>query len=422
MTQHARPGPTPLGVMKRLSETQGASRQRRKTKRAASPNSDTMRTTAPGLARKARRLPPIRGAAYASGMRGALFALASAAALCASSGAAAAHGAGVAQDSPACSSITLVAWSPDGTQIAFSGRRLGHGALPLRAICVARADGKNATPLPHTLCSRRCRLDLIDSPSQLYWVVPKLILYGDDFRIFLVPLGGKPKPLGSQPGSFEQFSVDAAGDRVAAGNSACPRCAGPVTVLDVPSGKVVGRLGGSKFDNIGPSISPDGSQVVFERDYAHDSSSTLGLWTADADGSHLHRLVQTSSGGTRPLWSPAGDRIAYVEAAANSSALLLIPAHGGGRRTLVPHGVEAVFGWSPNAQSIAFEARGRLEVVNVESGKVRPLLELHFAPSVAWSPDSHQLLVNTWPRAKGCRTSLWRVPASGGKPRLLRHC
>jgi hypothetical protein len=355
-------------------------------------------------------------------MRGALLALASAAALCASFCVALAHSAGAAQDSPACSSITLVAWSPDGTQIAFSGWRLGHGPVPLRAICVAGADGENAAPLAHTVCGKKCRLDLIDSPTQLYWVAPKLLLYGDDFRIFVVPLGGKPQLLGSEPGSFEQFSVDAAGDRVAAGNSDCPRCAGPATVLDVPSGKVVGRLGGSKFDNIEPSISPDGSQVVFARDYADDSGRTLGLWTADADGSHLHHLVQTNVGGTRPLWSPAGDRIAYLEAAANSSALLLIPAHGGGSHTLVPHGVQAVFGWSPNAQSIAFEARGQLEVVSVASGKVRSLLKLHFAPSVAWSPDSGRLLVNTWPRAKGCRTSLWRVPASGGKPRLLRHC
>jgi hypothetical protein len=357
-------------------------------------------------------------------MRCALLGLASAAVLCASCGGAATHNAGAAQDSPACSSVTLVAWSPDGTQIAFSGRRLGHGPLPQRAICVAGEDGKNAAPLPHTLCAKTCRLDLIDSPSQLYWVAPKLLLYGDDFRIFLVPVGGKPQPLGSEPGSFEQFSVDAAGDRVAAGHTDCPQpqCAGPVTVLDVPSGKVVGRIGGSKFDNIEPSISPDGSQVVFERDYADDSGRTLGLWTADADGSHLHRLVQKNVVATSPLWSPAGDQIAYLEAAAGSSALLLIPAHGGGGHTLVPRGVEAVFGWSPDAESIAFEARGRLAVVNVASGKVRSLLKLHFAPSVAWSPDSGQLLVNTWPRAKGCRTSLWRVPAGGGKPRLLRHC
>src|SRR5207249_3927619 len=90
----------------------------------------------------------------------------------------------VRQAAPACSSTNLPAWSPDGTQIAFVGRRLGHGPLAVRAICVTTADGKSAAPLPHTVCTRRCRLDLIDSPTQLFWVQPNLLLYGDDFRIF----------------------------------------------------------------------------------------------------------------------------------------------------------------------------------------------------------------------------------------------
>jgi hypothetical protein len=125
------------------------------------------------------------------------------------------------QTSPACSSTDLGTWSPSGAQIAFVGRRLHHGMLPVRAICVANADGKQATPLPHTVCTRRCRLDLIDSPSQLFWVQPNLILYGDGYRIFTVPVGGDPQLIGRQFGSFEQFSVDSAGERVAAGAPSC---------------------------------------------------------------------------------------------------------------------------------------------------------------------------------------------------------
>src|ERR1051325_1404931 len=66
----------------------------------------------------------------------------------------------VRQAAPACSSTDLPAWSPDGTQIAFVGRRLGHGPVSVRAICVATSDGKRAAPLPRTVCARRCRLDL----------------------------------------------------------------------------------------------------------------------------------------------------------------------------------------------------------------------------------------------------------------------
>lgn len=352
------------------------------------------------------------GAAGAAGV-----VLAAVVAGCASGGARPLAAPAVGQVSPACSSTNLPAWSPDGKQIAFVGRRLRHGPLPVRAICVATADGRNAAPLPQTVCTRRCRLDLIDSPTQLFWVRPNLLLYGDDFRIFTIPVGGRPAPLGSQPGSFEQFAVDSAGDRVAAGFSNCPQCAGPVTVLSVPSGRVVGRIGGTKLDNITPSLSPDGKQVVFVRQYADDSGRTKGIWTASADGSRLRRLVPT---GFTPLWSPAGSRIAYLSP---SGALRLVAPQGGAGKTLVARSVGSLFGWSPDGKQIAFQGPGGwLEVVDVARGKVRKLLRLRFGPNVVWSPSSQELLVRTQPLRQNRCASLWRVPAGGGKPKLLRSC
>ena len=333
----------------------------------------------------------------------------------------------VRQTAPACSSTNLPVWSPNGTQIAFVGKHLGH-PLGVRAICVANADGKGAAPLPHTVCSRQCRLDLIDSPTQLFWVSPNLLLSGDDFRIFTIPVGGTPEPLGKQPGSFEQFSVDSAGDRVAAGHTDCPQpqCAGPVTVLSVPSGAVVGRVAGKRIDNITPSISPDGKQVVFVREHTGDYSfRSLGIWTASADGSHLRRLERA---GETPLWSPAGGKIAYLRGTApNWPALLLVSPQGGKSATLIRggkrRGVMALFGWSPDGSRIAFEnALQRLQVVDVATGNVRTLLRLRFASSVAWSRDSKELLVKTQPRRESRCASLWRVPLGGGTRQLLRRC
>ncbi len=345
--------------------------------------------------------------------------LAAVAAGCGSAGAAPLAAPAVRQEAPACSSTNLPAWSPDGTQIAFVGRRLGHGPLAARAICIATGDGKSAAPLPKTICTRRCRLDLIDSPTQLLWVQPNLLLYGDDFRIFTIPVGGTPELLGKEPGSFEQFSVDSAGDRVAAGFSDCPRCAGPVTVLSVPSGSLVGRIGGTKLDNITPSLSPGGTRVVFVRDYADSSGRTKGIWTASADGRRLRRLVPR---GFAPLWSPDGRAIAY----SLSNALRVVPPQGGAGKTLVRDGVDAIFGWSPDGKQVAFQRRGALlEVVDVGTGKVRKLLRLRFASSVAWSSTSRELLVKTQPQARSRCASLvgaCRVGARQDRAASARRC
>lgn len=57
----------------------------------------------------------------------------------------------------------------------------------------------------------------------------------------------------------------------------------------------------------------------------------------------------------------------------------------------------------------------------VATGKVRTLLNAGWPDSVAWSPNSQQLLVSTSKKTSRCY-AIWRVPAGGGKPKLLHSC
>ena len=331
-----------------------------------------------------------------------------------------------------CGTANAPAWSPDGTQIAWFGYRWprpsnGHAVGSyniLRAFCVSNADGTNLHQLARTVCSERCPNNLGDPPGQLDWVSPSLLVYGSDDGVHTISVGQKPRLL-TRAGP-EPYSLDAKGDRVATAKVAfgCTGCAGPVTIRSVPSGAVVGVVGGTKLNNDEPSLSPDGTQVVFTRSSGKNAGLNPSIWTAAADGSHLRRLERQ---GSNPLWSPAGNLIAYLAPGAARSAWRVVSPQGGTSRTLLRNGSATAFGWSPNGRWIAFpDSKGRLAVVDVTTGKVRTLLKLKLpygSSSVAWSPDSQQLLVSWRPPAhSSCPSGLWRVPLGGAKPQLVHGC
>src|SRR5262249_5306896 len=299
------------------------------------------------------------------------------------------------------------------TQIAYYGTRwpppTGHRSPTdiLQALCTMNADGTNAQPLRYTVCSERC-----SGFDEFAWVASDqlLVLRGGD--IFQIVPGSKARRI-ARAGAVS-FVTNPTGTRIATNlfYPGCLTCAGPVTILDAQSGAVVGRVGGKKLENINPSLSPDGTKVAFERNASNESGKTFGIWTAKTNGSNLRRLVKV---GQYPLWSPAGRKIAYVAGAGHPLTLRLVSAGGGKSRALVRN-VATDFGWSPDGKSIAFETgKDKLAVVDVATGKVRSLLQLHFAPTVAWSPASSELVANRVPRAQNC-CSPCLVPAPPPPP------
>jgi Tol biopolymer transport system component len=111
-------------------------------------------------------------------------------------------------------------------------------------------------------------------------------------------------------------------------------------------------------------LSPDGNKVVFE---------VLGA------GMHIlditSGLITDLGAGNRPVWSPSGDRIAFMVAEDDgytytSSDIYLINADGTGRRKLSTTTtlMEMNPTWSPAGTRIAFEvyATGDIYIITID--------------------------------------------------------
>lgn len=122
-----------------------------------------------------------------------------------------------------------------------------------------------------------------------------------------------------------------------------------------PDGSRVRQLthAGPGIYDYDPELSPDGSQIVFERDLA-DGTATLVVM--DADGSD-QRVVDTGcadpcAADAAPTWLPGGGRIAYTRVvgpfdapneSARSAVLWTVRPDGSGRRRLSEPGIDGTY-------------------------------------------------------------------------------
>ena len=179
-----------------------------------------------------------------------------------------------------------------------------------------------------------------------------------------------------------------------------------------------------------PSISPDGSRIVYA---AHrESGFPFPDWgwriaTSRIDGSKERILAKDGIYNRNPVWSPDGRHIAWM----SSSSVMVMEADGSQPRAVAP-GVAAMEfppRWSPDGQHIAFigDERERVEGTDKEyssplyvasmSGQVLRVAEVSSTPSAAppaWSPDGRRLAF-VKPAGAG-RKALYTIAPDGSQP------
>jgi len=147
-----------------------------------------------------------------------------------------------------------------------------------------------------------------------------------------------------------------------------------------------------------PALSPDGTMYA----YLAGGGGTPLVWIAHLDGTQAQRFAPAAAGWSgaseeHPVWSPSGDRIAYVSTrSTNASIYVGVVGGAPGSATLLAGsatGASVEPAWSPDGAQIVFTSNrdgpSDLYVVIVATGAVTRLTNLGNVGQPAWLPGGH---------------------------------
>jgi tRNA A-37 threonylcarbamoyl transferase component Bud32 len=176
-----------------------------------------------------------------------------------------------------------------------------------------------------------------------------------------------------------------------------------------------------------PSVSPDGSSVVFQ---SACSAAGTDLYLVSTSGYGSRALTSTASLSERePAFSPDGSQIAYRVSAVDTDRNLngeiyVMNADGTDQRSLGIQGRGPV--WSPDGSRLAYMSNEsgtwQIYVYTFSTRQSQQITRLNVnCRWPAWSPDGQYLAYNTSPTAVSLDPdSIWYIKADGsGTPTLV---
>lgn len=167
-----------------------------------------------------------------------------------------------------------------------------------------------------------------------------------------------------------------------------------------------------------PEISSDGSTIVYTRKKVVGNQNETSLWIVPTDGKHAPRQLTTGDKDGSPVWSPTGNKIAFLRSTDEGSQVFTIAMDGGEAQQLtqLKEGVIREIQWSPNGKNLAIAYRETLATQTKAARDKRAETKASDPPLIA---------ENAWYRLDGdgyfgsARFHLLLIDATSGKAKTV---
>lgn len=248
------------------------------------------------------------------------------------------------QVSAAVAADTRLVWSPDKSQVAYTGRAGGNSEV----FVISSSGGT-----PQNLTNNAAEdADPDWSGNKITFATNR----DGNFEIYMMGAdGSNPINLSNSPGDdlFPAWSPD--GDQIAFASN---RDGDYEIYIMTVDGQDVFALTDNEVDDLAPAWSPDGLQLAFESNRVRkggpgnvpgsagsESARNWDIYVADIDGEGASALTRSPGDDRHPAWSLDGKQLAFVSDRSGSEDLYLKNVADKTKDILLAEGVEGFPAW-----------------------------------------------------------------------------
>ncbi|MDJ0523660.1 MAG: S41 family peptidase, partial [Planctomycetota bacterium] len=176
------------------------------------------------------------------------------------------------------------------------------------------------------------------------------------------------------------------------------------------------RLTSDKATDGWPRLSPDGTQVAFQREIKDNSD----IWLLDMKSGSKRQLTRDKAGDFFHSWSPDGKHLVFCSERSGNRDIWKIEVESGDTTRLTKHKAgDDDPSWSPDGRHIAFDSAREgdqaIFIMDADGGNVRRVTNgSGFLQVPSWSPDGSMLVYEEFNPANGRSGGLFVIRATGG--------